>query len=149
MIQDAGRFGTDYDDLFRGKSNTGFIFAPIVLDFDGSGQNKNTMNGATWNLDGTKFGTANPVHLHALAVGNFDDSPDIKIVTIEQRRSAGISLKVKGADGRVPWSMPLPTINIGHAIVADIDGDGKPEILFNMVLGRVTSSGSIHISTTS
>jgi RHS repeat-associated protein len=131
MIQDAGNGTSGSESLWRGQNGTGFIFPAMALDFDGSGQNKIMMNGAIWNLDGTKYGTSKPSHTLAIGVGNFDDTPDIEMVLIDQKPT-GITLDVKKADGRALWSFRLPTSNTGHVTIADIDGDGKPDILFNM-----------------
>ncbi len=134
MIQDAGNFRTGSDSLAGGKSDTGFVFPAMAIDFDGSGQNKIVMNGAVWNFDGTKFGASKPSHTHAIALGNFDDSPDIEIALVEQQHNV-FSLVVKKADGRAMWSMPLFNVNVGNLTIADIDGDGKSEILLSLVLG--------------
>jgi hypothetical protein len=135
MIQDAGNGTSGSEALWRGQNGTGFIFPAMALDFDGSGQNKIMMNGAVWNLDGTKFGASKPIHTLAIALGNFDNTPDVEMALIEQTPS-GVRLVLKKADGRVLWSLPLPTSNTGHITVADVDGDGKPDVVFNMAFAE-------------
>jgi hypothetical protein len=133
MIQDAGDFRTGSDSLTQGQNGTGAIYPAIALDFDGSGQNKIMMLGAVWNLDGSTFGASKPSHTLALGIGNFDDTPDVELVLIEQKDA--VRLIVKKADGRVLWSLPLPTSNTGHITVADIDGNGRPDVLLNVFFG--------------
>ncbi len=130
MIADGGLPGAT--TVGRAKDNLGMEVGALVADFNGSGQNKIALMGAVWNLDGTRFGNSQPVGTFAAALGNFDDSPDIEIVSVEYLPYGPLQLRVKKADGRVLWSMAIPTFRPGDITVTDLDGDGKADILLNM-----------------
>lgn len=133
MIADAGLPGAT-TVIYGAKGNEccGMEVGALVADFDGSGQNKIALMGAVWNLDGTRFGSAQPGATWAAALGNFDDSPDIEIVSVDKPQNGPAQLRVKKADGRVLWSMAIPTVTPGHITVTDLDGDGKADILLNV-----------------
>ncbi len=133
LIADAGLPGaTTIVYGAKGGECCGMEVGALVADFDNSGQNKIALMGAVWNLDGTRFGSSQPIRTWAAALGNFDDSPDIEIVSVEKPANGPAQLRVKKADGRVLWSMAIPTLTPGHITVTDLDGDGKADILLNM-----------------
>jgi beta-lactam-binding protein with PASTA domain len=133
MIADAGLPGIS-TIIYGAKGNEccGMEVGALVGDFDNSGHNKITVMGAVWNLDGTLFGTSRPESTWATALGNFDDTPDIEIVSINKPQGRPVQLRVTKADGHVLWSIPIPTVTHGHITVTDLDGDGKADILVNM-----------------
>ena len=137
MIRDVGPYGNPYN--YPGNGRLGSVAGVLVGDFTGAGENKFNYLGAVWNLDGTKFGTSFPTDIQSIALGNFDDSPDVEMVYVENRQDLGVNrLVVKKHDGRELWSLPLPAQGTGKITVADLDGDGYPDIVFGIELGAVS-----------
>ena len=137
MIRDVGPYGNPYN--YPGNARLGSVAGVLVGDFTGAGENKFNYLGAVWNLDGTRFGTSFPTDIQSIALGNFDDSPDVEMVYVENRQDLGLNrLVVKKHDGRELWSLPLPAQGTGKITVADLDGDGYPDIVFGIELGAVS-----------
>ncbi len=130
LIQDAGT--QTLLELGKGRNCCKLETGALVADLDGSGQNKIMMSGAIWNLDGSKFGNSTPSLTWDAALGNFDDTPDIEFASIHLRPDLIAELVLRKADGRVLWRLPLPVTTPGHISVADLDGDGKADILINV-----------------
>jgi hypothetical protein len=65
----------------------------------------------------------------SLALANLDDSGQTAIVSYEVAY-AGTHIVARRADGTVLWKTPIETDTVhGQLVVADTDGDGKPNIL--------------------
>ncbi len=126
MIQDAGP-----RSIVSGNNGIGYLPGVIVADIANSGENKFVFSGAVWNLNGTKYANNLPYQTYSTALGNFDATPDIETVALEQRSDllTTARLVVRKHDGRELWAMPLPGGWYGQLSVADIDGDGKSDIL--------------------
>ncbi|MEO8344112.1 MAG: RHS repeat-associated core domain-containing protein [Betaproteobacteria bacterium] len=108
------------------------LTAPVVVDLDGDGIVEIVAGGVVFNLDGTVRWKGRDALVHDLAVGNFDDTPDIEVVRYEGFPSGVQALAVYKSDGSLLWSIPFDAVTfVGKITVADIDGSGKPDILIN------------------
>ena len=118
----------------------GGFMAPIVADVDNTGVNSILYEGTLWSLNGTirqQFdGTAATglATTDSVVVG-LDGSPQMAIVTLDDgwsNQSAG-ALKAWKPDGTLMWNFPLGRSTVGTRLtVADVNGDGLPEILFGI-----------------
>ena len=113
-----------------GTEQTG-LSAPVVVDLDGDGTPEIVAGGVVFNLDGTPRWQGASANVLEVAVGNFDDTPDIEVVRFETQ-PGGYFLTVYKSDGAVLWRLPFDFVTfIGKIVVGDLDGDGKADIVFN------------------
>ncbi len=115
--------------------------AAVVADLDDDGSNEFVFGGGVFNNDGSvrsnnnSDGTGYSLTLWS-GLGNFDDTPDIEVARLEGTPAGsggGYRLAVYKSDGRLLWSLPLPaTFYTGIPAVADVDGTGRPAIVFNV-----------------
>ncbi|MBK7472842.1 MAG: hypothetical protein IPI73_21705 [Betaproteobacteria bacterium] len=120
-------------ELGDGANETGDLSAPVVVDLDGDGTPEIVAGGVTFNLDGSVRwkGAANKVL--EVAVGNFDDSPDVEVVRYERAADGDQSLAVYKADGAVLWRLRVADSTVVSKLtVADVDGDRKGDIVYSV-----------------
>ena len=126
---------------FDGTSYGNGFQAAVVADLDGDGNVEFVFGGAVFNNDGSvrsnnnSDGTGYSLTLWS-GLGNFDDTPDIEVARLEGSPAGsggGYRLAVYKSDGRLLWSLPLPaTGQTGLPVIADVDGTGRPAIVFNV-----------------
>gem|GEM_PF-4996958 len=121
---------TPISGLDGGTEQSG-LSAPVVVDLDGDGTPEIVSGGVVFNLNGTPRWHGASANILEVAVGNFDDTPDIEVVRFETQPS-GYFLTVYKSDGAVLWRLPFDFVTfIGKIVVGDLDGDGKADVVFN------------------
>ena len=102
----------------------------MVADLSGRGSGSPNVvaNGAVWDAYGNLVSNRLGVGTYSLALAKLDDSGQISIISQE------LGLVVaRHADGTVQWQSPIygggNTDVPGNLSVADLDGDGSPEIM--------------------
>jgi hypothetical protein len=63
----------------------------------------------------------------SVAIGNLDADPELEIVGIQTH--LGMNVLVFDSDGTVKWRTPLPESRLGGPAIADLNQDGRPEII--------------------
>jgi hypothetical protein len=97
-----------------------------------------------WEPDGTRFGNF-PVYLHARSVDldsvapspalvdfNGDGYLEIVAVSIESRSEARVYIFDHTGNVRQGWPQVVPGLSEGSPVVADLDGDLSPDIVFGI-----------------
>ncbi len=119
------------------------MMTPMVADLDLDGVPEivfNTFRGGAYQVDGRLRAirgdgsgevftvTSHPTHPGStFALGNIDDDPMLEIVAID---SAATRMLAFEHDGEHKWtSPPLDDMAYGAASLADLDGDGVPEVI--------------------
>ena len=121
-----------------GGTESGGLSAPVVVDLDGDGIPEIVAGGVTFNLDGTLRWKGATAAVLEVAVGNFDDTPDVEVVRYEHAADGGESLAVYKEDGTVLWRLPFDASTVVSKLtVGDLDGSGHPSIVFNSVYGLI------------
>ncbi|MCB9766211.1 MAG: hypothetical protein H6739_40925 [Alphaproteobacteria bacterium] len=95
----------------------------IAADLDGDGIQE-ILAGNTAYGPGGEILWANDERDGAVAVGNFDDDPEGELVAVSWRGE----VRLQDTDGRVIWKTVLGEWDLGPPAIADVDGDGRPEI---------------------
>lgn len=108
--------------------------ALAIADLTGSGKLNVMANGAVWDADGNLLSNRLGTTFASLAVAKLDDSGQASIISYEYGGNLGnlSAIVARHADGSVQWQSPLNFCDgsgCGQLSVADIDGDGLPEIL--------------------
>ena len=115
----------------RGTGSFGYgtaIESPVAVqsvaaDIDLDGYQEVIVGNAAYDADGNTL-WSNAEADGYVAVGNFDADPEAEIVVA----SSGGAVRLMEHDGTVIWRSSLPTGRIGPPTIADLDGDGEPEI---------------------
>lgn len=101
----------------------------IVADLDGDGSNEIAVSGAVWKLGGSQHGQNTAVVDQGEALANLDDEPDLERVIVDSTDKYRPRMVARKHDGRELWALPLPGLWFGQVTIADLDGDGAPDIL--------------------
>ena len=120
--------------IFRDGSREGHgDLHTVVVDLDGDGVPEIVTNGAVFNVNGSVRWTGAPSSVYDIAVGNFDDTPDVEVVRRERGANGTVaSIAVYKQNGTLLWRLPVDDTTFGSKItVADLDGDGKADIVFS------------------
>ena len=126
------RFIAPNDGLADGGAYNPGAFA--IADLTGSGKPNIIANGAVWDADGNLLSNHLGAQFYSIALANLDNSGQLSIVSFEGAH-AGINaswIVARHADGTLMWQSPIVNCNgsnCGQLGVADIDGDGQPEIM--------------------
>lgn len=130
----------------------GGFMAPVVADVDNDGAQDILYEGTLWNADGTvkrQFdSTSDRPFSQSSAVVDLDGDAQMEVVTLDAAYNGGGTgqLQAWKADGRRLWQMPVPRSTVATKLsVADVDRDGRPDIIFGIfnTIWVVDSSGRI------
>lgn len=113
----------------RKDQNIG-LHAPIVADLNRDGNVEVVYGAAVFSATGALLQNNPDWPAAEFAIANLDDSPDIEVVRSEYRGNFYRRLAVYKANGSLLWQMPLPVGFYGAISIADIDGSGRPSIVF-------------------
>jgi hypothetical protein len=124
-------------------SSYGFLGStvPIVADLDGDGDPEIVGDGTVWNLDGTvALGldgspTSQPPTVLDSVGADLDGDGSAEIITAQLYNGFGSlgPLSAYHADGTLMWRLMIPGSTVqSRMTVADLDRDGRPEILFSV-----------------
>ncbi len=103
----------------------------LAADLDLDGQQEVLVGGLAFNVDGTPFWHNSNIATSGLvSVANFDDDDFPEIAYTHN----GGQLSVIDHNGEILWTTAIPGGGAGAPTVADMDGDGLPEI---GVAGRI------------
>jgi RHS repeat-associated protein len=101
----------------------------MVADLTGSGSPNVIAVGAVWDADGNLVSNRLGGFYYSLALAKLDASGQVSIIS-EERRGFDEFVVARHADGNVQWQAPIDASTVhGQLSVADLDGDGSPEIM--------------------
>ncbi len=121
--------GQGFFDRYYGGVTAGI--APIVVDLDNDGIPEIVAGAIVFRNNGTVLREQTTNYTTAaIAVGNFDDTPDVEIVRLEAQGNNGVRLAVFKTDGSILWQLPFEA-GSGFLTVADVDSSGHPTIILN------------------
>ena len=119
------------------QQRLGGFGAPIVADLTGTGQASILFNGTVWDRAGNVQleldGTGSPSTANDSVVVDLDGDGKPEILTLNNALNSYVhdsALRAYRTDGRLLWQLPVPQASAGRMSVADVDRDGRPEILF-------------------
>jgi RHS repeat-associated protein len=128
------RYIAPNDNLGRENNAGGHL---IVADLTGSGTPNLVANGAVWDVAGNLVSNRLGTLHRSIALAKLDDSGQVSIVSYEVGGNSFIV--ARHADGTVQWRTPIDNSTVtGLLSVADLDGDGSPEIM-------ATSEGNLYV----
>lgn len=134
-----------------GVARGGFM-GPVVADVDDDGSPEILYEGTLWNLDGTvkrQFDGGPNTATQSSAVVDLDGDAQMEIVTLDDASANGTDVGLLQAwkpGGQLLWRVPLPRSTVVTKLsVADVDRDGRPDIVFGIfnTLWVVDQSGRI------
>lgn len=106
----------------------GFSYSISVADLDMDGKQKIIAGNTTYNSDCSIKWRNSSVPDGLTAIGKFDDDPYPKIALLNTQSLPTARLYLLNHDGTVKWGPVNIDLAGGHPVIADFDGDGKPEI---------------------
>ncbi|MCB9766213.1 MAG: hypothetical protein H6739_40935 [Alphaproteobacteria bacterium] len=95
----------------------------VAADLDGDGVQEVLAGNTAYGPDASVLWW-NQEHDGAVAVGNFDDDPEGEMVVA----TFNGEIRLQDTDGTVLWKKVVDEQVLGPPAVADVDGDGSPEI---------------------
>jgi hypothetical protein len=134
-----------------GVARGGFM-GPVVADVDDDGSPEILYEGTLWNVDGTlkrQFDGGPNTATQSSAVVDLDGDAQMEIVTLDDASANGTDVGLLQAwkpGGQLLWRVPLPRSTVVTKLsVADVDRDGRPDIIFGIfnTLWVVDQSGRI------
>ena len=131
------RYIAPNDDAGRENFAGGHL---MVADLTGTGTLNLIANGAVWDVDGNLISNRlGGVRHRSIALAKLDDSGQISIISYEVGGGYVSFIVARHADGTVQWQTPIDATTVhGHLSVADLDGDGSPEIM-------ATAEGNLYV----
>lgn len=127
---------------YGGVTSNGGFMGPLVADVDNDGSLDILYEGTLWDVNGTvkrqfdgSAGTG-PATLSS-ALADLDGDAQMEIVTLDVYGGYGAGfLKAWKVDGRRLWTVAVPrTYVLTKITIADVDRDGRPEIIFGLYNG--------------
>ncbi|HYY93624.1 MAG TPA: FG-GAP-like repeat-containing protein, partial [Pyrinomonadaceae bacterium] len=134
-----------------GPARGGFM-GPVVADVDNDGSPEILYEGTLWNVDGTvkrQFDGGPNTATQSSAVVDLDGDAQMEIVTLDDADANNTPVGLLQAwkpGGQLLWRVPLPRSTVVTKLsVADVDRDGRPDIIFGIfnTLWVVDQSGHI------
>ena len=130
----------------------GSFMGPVVADVDDDGSPEILYEGTLWNADGTvkrQFDGGPNTATQSSAVVDLDGDAQMEIVTLDDASGYGTDVGLLQAwkpGGQLLWRVPVPRSTVVTKLsVADVDRDGRPDIIFGIfnTLWVVDQSGRI------
>ncbi|MEO8974409.1 MAG: PASTA domain-containing protein, partial [Casimicrobiaceae bacterium] len=113
------------DNFGRDNRGSGHL---MVAALSGSGPPNIIANGAVWDVDGNLLSNRLGTAARSIALAKLDDSGQLSIISYEVGASSFIV--ARHGDGTVLWKTPIDSTAVnGLLSVADLDGDGSPDIM--------------------
>lgn len=126
-----------FDYARPGNNGIGRFEPPMAVDLDGDGAREIVYEGTIWRLDGTLVrhldGTRARPNMSRTAIADLDGDGRVEIIGVELPTG---HVRAFAHDGRVLWDTPqfhcmLGVVGLAYCAVsvADVDADGRPEVL--------------------
>lgn len=115
------------DNFGRDNRGSGHL---MVAALSGTGPPNIIANGAVWDVDGNLLSNRLGTAARSIALAKLDDSGQLSIISYEVGASYSAFIVARHGDGTVLWKTPIDATAVhGLLSVADLDGDGSPDIM--------------------